>query len=123
MCAPRSGNQKGSVERLVGWVKGAFFKPRKVQDEADLQEQYDNIVTNNGGPSTGNFESLDEAAWSDLIGSNLKAPLFLSQAAAPALRASSAIWSAVEERSGCGLASSLRARGFVKSMACSSLRS
>lgn len=39
MCAPRSGNQKGSVERLVGWVKGAFFKWRKFQDERDLQEQ------------------------------------------------------------------------------------
>ncbi|MDH5346101.1 MAG: pteridine reductase, partial [Gammaproteobacteria bacterium] len=32
--------------------------------------------------------SIDEAAWNDLVGSNLKAPLFLSQAAAPALRAS-----------------------------------
>jgi transposase len=41
MCAPRSGNQKGSVERLVGWVKGAFFKPRKFHDEADLQTQLD----------------------------------------------------------------------------------
>jgi transposase len=39
MCAPRSGNQKGAVERLVGWVKGAFFKPRKFQDEADLRSQ------------------------------------------------------------------------------------
>jgi len=39
MCAPRSGNQKGSVERLVGWVKGAFFKHRKFQDEADLRAQ------------------------------------------------------------------------------------
>jgi transposase len=39
MCAPRSGNQKGSVERLVGWVKGAFFKPRKFLDEADLRAQ------------------------------------------------------------------------------------
>ena len=39
MCAPRSGNQKGSVERLVGWVKGSFFKPRKFQDEADLKAQ------------------------------------------------------------------------------------
>ncbi|GAB7128517.1 pteridine reductase [Silvimonas sp. JCM 19000] len=29
-----------------------------------------------------------EAAWDDLLGSNLKAPLFLAQAAAPALRAS-----------------------------------
>jgi transposase len=39
MSAPRSGNQKGSVERIVGWVKGSFFKPRKFQDEADLQAQ------------------------------------------------------------------------------------
>ncbi len=31
--------------------------------------------------------SIDEAAWEELIGSNLKGPLFLSQAAAPQLRA------------------------------------
>lgn len=39
MCAPRSGNQKGAVERLVGWVKGSFFKHRKFQDEADVEAQ------------------------------------------------------------------------------------
>jgi hypothetical protein len=39
MCAPRSGNQKGTVERLVGWVKGSFFKHRKFQDEEDLRAQ------------------------------------------------------------------------------------
>jgi transposase len=39
ICAPRSGNQKGTVERLVGWVKGSFFKPRKFVDEADLRAQ------------------------------------------------------------------------------------
>jgi transposase len=39
MCAPRSGNQKGAVERLVGWVKGSFFKHRKFQDDADLRAQ------------------------------------------------------------------------------------
>lgn len=39
MCAPRSGNQKGSVERLVGWVKGSFFKHRKFMDDADLRAQ------------------------------------------------------------------------------------
>lgn len=32
--------------------------------------------------------AIDEAAWDDLVGSNFKAPLFLCQAAAPALRAS-----------------------------------
>ena len=41
MCAPRSGNQKGSVERLVGWVKSSFFKPRKFLDEPDLKAQLD----------------------------------------------------------------------------------
>jgi transposase len=39
MCAPASGNQKGSVERLVGWVKNSFFKPRKFQDQRDLEAQ------------------------------------------------------------------------------------
>lgn len=39
MCAPRSGNQKGTVERLVGWVKSSFFKHRKFQDRADLIAQ------------------------------------------------------------------------------------
>jgi pteridine reductase len=33
------------------------------------------------------LESIDASAWDDLIGSNLKAPLFLTQAAAPYLRA------------------------------------
>jgi transposase len=53
MCAPRSGNQKGTVERLVGWVKGAFFKHRKFQDEADLRAQLDAwlVIVNTKTPS------------------------------------------------------------------------
>jgi hypothetical protein len=39
MCAPRSGNQKGTVERVIKWVKGAFFKHRKFLDETDLRAQ------------------------------------------------------------------------------------
>jgi transposase len=39
VCWPRSGNQKGSVERLVGWVKNSFFKPRRFVDAQDLREQ------------------------------------------------------------------------------------
>lgn len=39
MCAPRSGNQKGTVEAIVKWVKNSFFKGRVFRDEADLQEQ------------------------------------------------------------------------------------
>lgn len=33
------------------------------------------------------LEAIDERSWNDLVGSNLKAPLFLTQAAAPWLRA------------------------------------
>jgi transposase len=39
VCWPRRGNQKGSVENLVGWVKGSFFKVRRFWDETDLREQ------------------------------------------------------------------------------------
>jgi transposase len=39
VCWPGRGNQKGSVENLVGWVKGSFFKQRRFVDEADLAAQ------------------------------------------------------------------------------------
>src|SRR5262249_35155319 len=39
LCWPRSGNQKGSVESLVKWVKGSFFKQRRFLDEEDLRRQ------------------------------------------------------------------------------------
>lgn len=32
LCAPRSPEQKGSVENLVGWVKRAFFRARRFAD-------------------------------------------------------------------------------------------
>lgn len=39
LCAPRSGNQKGSVERVVGYVKNSFLRVRKFRDLADLESQ------------------------------------------------------------------------------------
>lgn len=39
LCWPYSGNQKGSVESLVKWVKGSFFKQRRFADEDDLRCQ------------------------------------------------------------------------------------
>lgn len=41
MCAARSGNQKGSVERLVKYVKYSFLFVRKFADMEDLQRQLD----------------------------------------------------------------------------------
>ena len=39
VCWPYRANQKGSVENLVGWVKGSFFKLRRFLDEEDLEMQ------------------------------------------------------------------------------------
>jgi transposase len=39
LCWPRSPEQKGSVENLVGWVKGSFFKQRRFVDHDDLLRQ------------------------------------------------------------------------------------
>ncbi len=39
LCWPKSPQQKGSVENLVGWVKGSFFKQRRFLDEEDLLQQ------------------------------------------------------------------------------------
>jgi transposase len=39
LCWPHSPEQKGSVENLVRWVKGSFFKQRRFLDEEDLVRQ------------------------------------------------------------------------------------
>ncbi len=39
LCTPRMANQKGSVENLVKWVKGSFFKVRRFLDREDLERQ------------------------------------------------------------------------------------
>lgn len=39
LCWPYCPQQKGSVERLVGWVKSSFFKQRRFVDRKDLEEQ------------------------------------------------------------------------------------
>jgi transposase len=39
VCWPYAPNQKGSIENLVGWVKGSFFKQRRFLDEEDMLAQ------------------------------------------------------------------------------------
>jgi len=51
-------------------------------------QRIDGIVNNASTFFPTPLARIDEAAWDDLIGSNLKGPLFLCQAAAPQLRAS-----------------------------------
>lgn len=39
VCWPRRPKEKGSVEKLVQWVKGSFFKQRRFEDMEDLRTQ------------------------------------------------------------------------------------
>jgi transposase len=39
LCWPARPEQKGSIENLVGWVKGSFFKQRRFLDDTDLLAQ------------------------------------------------------------------------------------
>ncbi|HEX2342299.1 MAG TPA: IS21 family transposase [Vicinamibacterales bacterium] len=39
VCWPYRPQEKGSVENLVGWVKGSFFKQRRFLDPVDLERQ------------------------------------------------------------------------------------
>ena len=51
-CWPGAGNQKGSVESLVKWVKRNFLVGRTFADDADLASQCDEwLVYANGRPS------------------------------------------------------------------------
>jgi transposase len=42
VCWPYRPQEKGSVENLVGWVKGSFFKQRRFLDREDLERQLRN---------------------------------------------------------------------------------
>lgn len=39
LCTPRRGQEKGSAENLVGFVKNGFFKVRRFHDRSDLEAQ------------------------------------------------------------------------------------
>jgi transposase len=45
VCWPYRPQEKGSVENLVGWVKGSFFKQRRFLDRADLERQLGEWLT------------------------------------------------------------------------------
>jgi transposase len=52
-CTPGAGNQKGSVESLVKWVKGSFLSGRVFADDADLAaQQADWLESANTRPSS-----------------------------------------------------------------------
>lgn len=70
LCTPGKGNQKGSVERLVGFVKNSFLRQRSFEDMADLEAQLAAWLheVNHVRPSDGTGQIpaallADEAPW------------------------------------------------------------
>lgn len=61
--------------------------PDLVETAIERYGRLDALVNNASSFFATPLGGIDEAAWDDLIGSNFKAPLFLTQAAAPYLRA------------------------------------
>ena len=62
--------------------------PGLVEDAARAFGRLDGLVNNASSFYPTPFGTIGEDEWTDLVGSNLRAPLFLSQAAAPLLRES-----------------------------------
>lgn len=62
--------------------------PRLIERVVAHFGRLDGLVNNASSFFPTPLEGINEDAWEDLMGSNLKAPLFLAQAAAPHLRAS-----------------------------------
>jgi pteridine reductase len=60
--------------------------PRVVEETVQLFGHLDALVNNASSFYPTPLDKLTEQQWNDLLGTNLKAPLFLAQAAAPELR-------------------------------------
>lgn len=78
----------GSALALQADLLDCAALPRLVEAVVAHFGRLDGLVNNASSFFPTALGDIDEAAWGDLIGSNLKAPLFLAQAAAPHLTAS-----------------------------------
>lgn len=82
-----NGLRPGSVKVFQADLLDSAALPGLVAEVIAHFGKLDGVVNNASSFFPTALGEIDEAAWVDLIGSNLKAPLFLVQAAAPALKA------------------------------------
>jgi pteridine reductase len=75
-----------SVKLLQADLHDTPSLPGLIEDAVKPWDRLDVLINNASSFYPTPIGSVTEAQWDDLIGSNLKAPLFLSQAAAPYLR-------------------------------------
>jgi len=75
-----------SIKLLQADLHDTQSLPGLIEEAVNAWDRLDILINNASSFYPTPIGSVTEAQWDDLIGSNLKAPLFLSQAAAPYLR-------------------------------------
>jgi len=88
LAAALDKNRRGSVATVQGDLLATARLPGLVRSALQAFGQLDVLINNASTFYPTPVGEITEQMWDDLLGSNLKAPLFLSQAAAPALRLS-----------------------------------
>ncbi len=86
LAAELNAARPGSAGCLQADLRDTGALPGLVEAAIARFGRLDALVNNASSFFPTPIGSIDEAAWDDLIGSNFKGPLFLSQAAAPHLR-------------------------------------
>ncbi len=88
LAAQLNAVRAGSCAVVQGNLLDLAQLPRLVEEAAGHFGRLDGLVNNASSFYATPFGAIDSLQWDDLIGSNLRAPLFMAQAAAPRLRAS-----------------------------------
>ena len=83
LVAELNARRSASAACLQADLRDVDTLPRLVAGTVDRFGRLDALVNNASSFFATPLGSIGQAAWDDLIGSNLKAPLFLTQAAAP----------------------------------------
>jgi pteridine reductase len=86
LAADLNARRSHSVELLQADLMQARLLDELIAEAARAWGRLDALVNNASSFYPTGIGTIDERVWDDLVGTNLKAPLFLSQAAAPELR-------------------------------------
>lgn len=87
LAAELNAARPGSAACLQADLLDSAALPALITTTLTRFGQIDGLINNASSFFATPLGAIDLAAWDDLVGSNLKAPLFLTQAAAPHLRA------------------------------------